>query len=442
MNLAFWMVSALLVAIAVAMVVWPLLRRSRGSGTTEQTALLREQLDALKSAHAAGLVADADFAARKQALSAAALALIDAPPASATKTSRSAVAIAIVLALAMPALVLVIYQQIGNPNALGFVGPGPGGASAPGNDGGMSADASGAPDLNKAADTLAAKLAANPQDGEGWMLLGRTYRAIERFTDAKAAFEKARALLPENPDLLAETAEVMGLSSDPRTLAGEPERLLDRALEIDANNQNAMFLKGLARAQADDPSAAEALWERMLPMMETGSSSQISVIEQLNIVRGRLGKAPMPVPTATDGSAAAPMAAAATAAAAPATTPPPVSAGPAAGIEVAVAISPELAAKVEANDVLFVFARAEAGPPMPLAIQRVPAGQLPITLKLDESMGMMAGMSLANFERVVIGARVSKSGNAQGQPGDLETLSAPIAWRSAGKVALTIDRVR
>ena len=65
-----------------------------------------------------------------------------------------------------------------------------------------------------------------------------------------------------------------------------------------------------------------------------------------------------------------------------------------------------------------------------------------ITLKLDESMGMMAGMSLANFERVVIGARVSKSGNAQGQPGDLETLSAPIAWRSAGKVALTIDRVR
>lgn len=432
MNLAFWIVSAVLVILALALVLWPLLRGARAPGTAAQTALLKDQLDALKAAHAAGLVADADFEARRKSLSAAALALIDAPQSASARAPLSVRVTAVLVILLLPLLTLVLYQQIGSPSGLAFSGPAAGGvAGNPGS--GMPTDASGAPDLSKAADTLAAKLAANPNDGEGWMLLGRTYRATERFAEAKAAFEKARALVPENADLLAESAEVMGLSAQPRSLAGEPEQLLDRALELDGNNQNALFLKGLARAQADDPGAAEQTWEKLLTMMDVGSEAQISVIDQLNVVRKRLGKDALPVPAAADGSSTPPMVAA---------EPPAASAGPAAGIDVAVAISPELASRVEANDVLFVFARADAGPPMPLAIQRLSAAQLPVELKLDESMGMVAGMSMANFERVVIGARVSKSGNAQGQPGDLETLSAPIEWRKAGKVSLTIDKVR
>lgn len=426
----FWILAALPVLVALALVVWPLLRAPRGGAVLARTALLREQLDALKSAHAAGLVDDAAFAAKQQELSAAALALVDAPPAPAG-ASRAARATALLLVLALPLATFWLYGEIGTPNALGFSGPGAP-ATAPADHG---SSTSNAPDLAKAAETLAARLKDQPDDGEGWALLARTYRAIERFADANDAYTRARALLPEDPDMLAEAAEAMGLSSNPRSLAGEPEKLVDRAIELDPENQNALFLKGLARAQADDAVAAEATWERLLGLMEPGSPAHSAVVEQLNIVRNRLGKAPMEVAAAAPPPQAAPAAPAA----------PPGNAQPdpdAAGIDVSVRIAPELADLVQAGDTLFVFARAEAGPPAPLAIQRRTAGELPLTLRLDESMGMIAGMSLAQFPRVVIGARVSTSGNAQPQPGDLEGLSAAIDWRAEGKVEIVISGVR
>jgi cytochrome c-type biogenesis protein CcmH len=114
----------------------------------------------------------------------------------------------------------------------------------------------------------------------------------------------------------------------------------------------------------------------------------------------------------------------------------------AAGIDVSVSIAPALAKQIGPNDVLYVYARADAGPPAPLAIQRLPALALPVAVRLDETMGMVQGLSLATFEKVVIGARVSKSGNATPQPGDFEGLSAAIAWREAGRIEIVIDKVR
>jgi cytochrome c-type biogenesis protein CcmH len=432
---SFWILAALLVVVALALVVWPLLRQPRGGAAKAQTALLREQLDALKSAHAAGLVDDSTFAAKQQALSAAALVLIEAPAAQAG-ASRIAKFTALLLVLALPATTFWLYDQIGTPNALGFKGPGSGTSVTADGD----AATSNAPDLAKAAETLAAKLATTPDDGEGWALLARTYRAIDRFPEANAAYTRARALLPEDPELLAEAAEAMGLSSNPRSLSGEPEKLVDRAIELDPTNQNALFLKGLARAQADDPVAAEATWERLLGLMQGGSPAQQAVIEQLNIVRERLGKGPMDAQ-----QAAAPIAPVAAPAAPVASAPMAGNSAPdpnAAGIDVTIKVAPELADLVQPGDTLFVFARAEAGPPAPLAIQRRAASELPLTLRLDESMGMIAGMSLAQFPRVVIGARLSRSGNAQPQPGDLEGLTAAMDWRAAGKVEIVIGNVR
>ncbi len=433
MTTSFWILAALLVVVALMLVVWPLLRPPRG-GAAAQTALLREQLDALKSAHAAGLVDDSTFAAKQKALSAAALALIEAPAAR-VGASRIAKFTALLLVLALPATTFWLYEQIGTPNALGFKGPGSGTSVTAEGD----AATSNAPDLAKAAEALAAKLATTPDDGEGWALLARTYRAIDRFPEANEAYTRARALLPEDPELLAEAAEAMGLSSNPRSLSGEPEKLVDRAIELSPTNQNALFLKGLARAQADDPAAAEATWERLLGLMEVGSPAQQAVVEQLNIVRSRLGKGPL------EAQAAAPTAPVATPAAPVAATPAAGNTPPdpnAAGIDVSIKVAPELADLVQPGDTLFVFARAEAGPPAPLAIQRRAASELPLTLRLDESMGMIAGMSLAQFPRVVIGARLSRSGNAQPQPGDLEGLTAAMDWRAAGKVEIVIGNVR
>lgn len=420
MNTMFGMLAALAVAAALALLLWPLLRAPKSGAVAAQTALLREQLDALKSAHAAGLVSEADFATRQQALSAAALQLIDQPARAKPALSGTARVVAVLLLLGVPAATLVLYEQVGTPNALGFSGPA---APAPAGTGEAASQA--APGLAQAAQTLAAKLRDNPQDGEGWALLARTHRAMEDFAAAAQAYERAIALLPENASLLVEAAESKGLSSSSRTLQGQPEQWVDRAIELEPENQDALFLKGLARAQADDPAAAESTWERLLKLMEPGSESQQAVVAQLNIVRARLGKEALATPAA----AAPPEAPSAPASKAP-------------GIDVTVRLADSLAGRVDADDVLFVFARAEQGPPAPLAIQRLAAAAIPVALRLDETMGMIAGMSLAQFPKVVVGARISKSGNAAPQPGDLEGLSAALDWRAAGRVEIVIDRVR
>lgn len=430
MSFSFWFLSALLVLIAVAVLLWPLLRKPRSGAIATQTSLLREQLDALKSAHASGLIDDASFQARQQALSAAALALIDSPATAPKPSTLPARATALILVLLIPLTTLWLYKEIGTPHALSFAGTSS--PAAPNAAGGAST--SNAPDLAKAADSLAAKMKDNPDDGPGWVLLARTYRAIERFPEASAAYSKALALVEADADVLAEAAEALGLSSSPRSLSGEPEKLVDQALALQADNQNALFLKGLARAQANDPEAAEAIWEKLLGLMEPGTPAQTAVVEQLNVVRGQLGKAAMDQPAMPSSAPAM--------AGASGPSAPPAGDASAAGIEVNVSIAPELAARVAPSDVLFVFARAESGPPAPLAIQRLAASALPLTVRLDESMGMIAGMSLAQFPRVVIGARVSKSGNAQAAPGDLEGLSAAIDWRATGKIDIVISTVK
>ena len=430
MSFSFWFLAALLILATLAVLLWPLLRQPRSGAIATQTALLREQLDALKSAHASGLIDDASFQTRQQALSAAALALIDSPSSNPARSTLAARATALILVLLIPLTTLWLYQKIGTPHALTFAGISA--SAAPDAAGGAST--SNAPDLAKAADSLAAKMKDNPEDGQGWVLLGRTYRAIERFPEASAAYAKALPLIDDDADVLAEAAEALGLSSSSRSLSGEPEALVDRALKVQPDNQNALFLKGLARAQANDPETAEAIWEKLLALMEPGTPAQSAVVEQLNVVRRQLGKEPQALPAMPTGTPAVAAAAAASAA--------PASSATAAGIDVNVSIAPELAARIQPSDVLFVFARAEAGPPAPLAIQRLAASQLPITIRLDETMGMIAGMSLAQFPRVIIGARVSKSGNAQASPGDLEGLSAALDWRAAGKVDIVISTVK
>jgi cytochrome c-type biogenesis protein CcmH len=425
-SAAFALWSALAVLIAVCIVVWPLLRPGH-SPTAARAQLLRERLDALNSAHACGLVSDAEFAHRREALAAEALALIDAPAGLAARPKSALIASA-VLVLILPAATYLVYARIGTPHAIAFDGVV---APVAGGHAGDGASAS-APDLAQAAERLKARLEAHPEDGEGWALLARTYRAIENFAAADAAFDQARALLPANAILLTEAAEAKGLASNPRSLVGAPEGLVDEALKLEPENPNALFLKGLARLQDGDAAAAIVQWEKLLPLLEPASEAATAVTMQINGARERLGMPPLDRPMAAVDPQAG-------------EEPSPAAAKPASpvpGIDVAVSIAPALASQIAPNDVLYVFARAESGPPAPLAIQRLPAAALPVSVRLDTTMGMIQGLSLERFEKVIIGARVSKSGNATPQPGDLEGFSAAIAWREAGRVEIVIDRVR
>jgi cytochrome c-type biogenesis protein CcmH len=110
-------------------------------------------------------------------------------------------------------------------------------------------------------------------------------------------------------------------------------------------------------------------------------------------------------------------------------------------LHVEVALDPKLANKLTPGDVLFVYAKAASGPPMPLAIQRMDATKLPVSVTLTDGMGMLPSMKLSQFPQVVVGARVSKSGNALPQSGDLQVLSKPLAVTTTDPIKLTIDQV-
>jgi cytochrome c-type biogenesis protein CcmH len=145
--------------------------------------------------------------------------------------------------------------------------------------------------------------------------------------------------------------------------------------------------------------------------------------------RAAAGMAPDTPPSAQTAAPAAP--------AAPTT---PTTALPGAGLRVAVSLDPALAARVQPGDTLFVFARAAEGPRMPLAIVRQPAGTAAVEVTLDDSSAMAPQFKLSGFPRVVVGARISRSGNATPQPGDLEGLSDPMD--SHGTARIMIDRIR
>jgi len=106
-----------------------------------------------------------------------------------------------------------------------------------------------------------------------------------------------------------------------------------------------------------------------------------------------------------------------------------------------VALDPALAAQAAPEDTVFIFARAAQGPPMPLAIVRLQVKDLPTDVTLDDSQAMMPAMKLSNYAEVVVGARVSKRGDALPASGDLQVLSDALQTQSTAAVSLTIDQV-
>jgi len=208
--------------------------------------------------------------------------------------------------------------------------------------------------------------------------------------------------------LLADLADVLAMTRGQR-LQGEPEKLVLRALELDPQNLKALALAGTAAFERKDFAAAVRYWQRMLPLVAPGSEDARSVHASIEEAKSLLN-----------------------AGAAPAAAP--------SGLRGEVRLSPELKAKVSPDDTVFIFARAAQGPPLPLAVKRAKAQELPLAFVLDDSMAMAPGMRLSGFPRVIVGARISRSGNATPQPGDLQGASATVA-NDASSVTVVIDSV-
>ncbi len=286
------------------------------------------------------------------------------------------------------------------------------------------------------AETLAARLANDDSDAEGWLLLARSYASLGRLQEAVLAYAKSSALAPGNADLLIEYANTLSAAHD-RDFSGEPQALIRRALTIDPDNLNALALAGAAAMHAGNRQEAARNWTRLSELIPAQSPMQ----RRLQGLIGQISAAPQPAAVMPTGHPANGQPAGMPAGHPSIDQPGPLqSAEPAAAIRGTVTMVDRLAARVSPVDTLFVFARASDGPAMPLAIQRTNAAGWPASFALDDSRAMAPGLLMSAYERFDVIARISRAGNATPQPGDLEGRIESIALGSHD-VRVVIDRV-
>jgi cytochrome c-type biogenesis protein CcmH len=401
--IAFWVFGAVLAAGALFLVLRPMLRQRSGAGVSRRAsniAIYRDQQRELDADLAAGKLAPADHERSRAELESRLLEDVDAA-AEAPPPRAVGRPFAVALGVAIPACALALYLLVGTPGA---IVPGP-------------AQAKVTPEQIEAMVAgLAARLRENPEDTEGWKMLGRSYAVLGRFADAVSAYAKAAQRAPRDAPMLADFADVLAMSRG-GSLEGEPEQLIRRALEIEPTNLKALALAGTAAYDRKDFKGAAGYWQRMLPLVPADS-------EDARVIRSNVDEA-----SKLAGIAAPPVAATPAAA---------VTAGP--GLRGRVRVADGLNGKFGPDDTLFVYARAAGGPPMPLAVLRRRARELPLEFALDDSMAMAPGMSLSAHPRVVITARISRTGNAIPQPGDLTGASPQIANDAQG-VNVVVDTI-
>jgi cytochrome c-type biogenesis protein CcmH len=409
----FTVLAATLLALALAWLLPPLLRRGPSSAATRtgaNLAVLREQRAQLDAELAAGSL---NAEQHRAALAEVERRVIEEEAAAeAPAAAGRAGPTAWVLALGVPLLAAGLYTQIGEPDALA---PPPAAAVA-------SDPAASAAEVERLVEALAQRMEAQPGDPNGWRLLARTYAAMGRYEDASRTYARLMTMLPPDAQLMADYADVLAVAQGNRT-EGEPMRLVEQALKLDPDNVKALAIAGGDAFERGDRAAALAYWQRAKalapPDSPIGEAMARSIAEVMAISP----------------------AAAAPASAPPAASEPSTASAAAATLSGRVSVAPALAVRVAPTDTVFVFARAAEGPRMPLAIRRFPASALPLEFTLDDATAMAPELKLSRFDRVVVGARISKSGDALPQPGDLLTQTEPLAPGRSG-LDLVIDRVQ
>jgi cytochrome c-type biogenesis protein CcmH len=400
--IAFWIAGGLFVAVAVLLFVLPLLR-SRGGDRVSQSAaniaIYRDQLRELEADLRAGSLSAEHYEKARREIEARLLEDLSRPDTAPVLRHKWRAA-AIALAFAIPLCTVGLYFIVGNPQALSL-------ADADATAHGVSAQ-----QIQAMVVRLAERLKANPEDGQGWVMLGRSYGALGRYDEAAKAYANAVQRLPGDAQVLADYADVLGMTQGEH-LQGKPESIIERALKVDPDNTKALALAGAVAFEKKDYRNAVDNWEHLLRLVpqdsEFARSVGASIAEARDLDDRTSGRPVAPVPSAA-----------------------------ASGVSGVVKLAPALAEKVAPTDTVFIFARAAEGPRMPLAIMRKQARELPATFLLDDSMAMAPDMKLSNFPQLVVGARVSKSSNATPQPGDLQGMSRSVANGSTG-ITVVID---
>lgn len=384
----FVALASLLALGALAFVLPPLLRERGGAARARESAnaaIYRAELAELRAERARGALDEQEYRRAVGELEQRVLAETARAEGEARGGRRPGAALAI--GVLLPLATAAGYVAFGTPLALdpqvrAARAPSPG-------------------DLHSLVEQLWERMQRDPQDADGWALLGRSLAALGDHARAAQAFAEGARRDPSDAALLADYAEALALARG-RRLEGEPLALARRALELDPDHVKALALAGAGEYQAGNPAAAVRYWERLLARISAESEFARELRSSLDEARRLAGEAQARKSPAPGGAAAV-------------------------AVSGIVSLDPKLAARVAPGDTVFVIARPAEGGRMPLAVARTTVAELPYRFRLDDSMAMVPGAKLSAQSRIVVAARVSRSGNAAPQKGDIEGVSALVA---------------
>lgn len=395
----FWLAAGLLLLVAMAFLLIPLLRGRRAQTEEDRTALnvalYKERLAELAAEHAAGILDDAQLQAGRNEASRELLADTEGDGERRSRLGRVAPLIAVVL---LPLLGLGLYLHWGASDKLALAREF---AQPPHSMEEMTAR------LEKA-------VKAQPDSAEGWYFLGRTYMTQERFTDAAAAFERAATLSGRQAEVLGQWAQALYFANG-KKMAGQPQTVADEALKQDPHEVTTLGLLGIAAFEDKRYADAAGYWQRLVEVLPADDPSREAIQSGIERARQRLAERGESLPEAP---------------AAPASN--------GLQLKVEVSLSDAVKGQVKPDDSVFVFARAVNGPPMPLAVKRLKVADLPRAVTLSDADAMMPQLKLSAFPNVELVARVSRAGNAIS--GEWIGRSQPLSTAAgAGDQAVTID---
>jgi cytochrome c-type biogenesis protein CcmH len=381
----FWFLAAALMAVTMAGLLWPLLRQPSGTAVADRPApalrdVYRDQLRELDADLRAGTLSPARHAEARDEL---ARRLLDdtGEPGMAPRGHRASALLAAALLALLPSAAILLYLHLGNPVALW-------GADD------MHAADDGQHELSVAqiegmVNQLATRLRDKPDDPEGWSMLARSYTALQRYDDAAAAYDRAIALAPDVAALRSDYADVLA-SVNGGSLEGPAMEQIRRALALDPDDPKGLALAASAAAERGETGQAIAYWERLYRLLPPDSQTAARVAANLAAAKG-IAKAPV-----------------------------------AASISGTLALAPDAGRTPGPDETVFLYARALDGPRMPLAVLRRTVRDLPLRFTLDDSQALTPERKLSGQEQVMVEARISASGNAAPQAGDLVGQAGPV----------------
>lgn len=380
----FGFYALILLLMALGFITVPLLLGgpvARESDDSANIALAQSKLRELRAELKAGNLTQAQFAAAKHEVEVGLYRDMQGDKQQNPLTGNGRW-LAVPLLFVVPIVALGLYAQLGDFRA--FM-PQPQAASQ---NAGVTED-----QINQMVAKLAARMRENPDDLQGWIMLGRSYKTLKRFGEAVEAYRKALALDKTNADVLLQLADTLAMASG-GGLQGEPSELIEQAIKLDPDNEMGMWLAGLSKAESGDYDAAIALWKKLQQHYQPGSRDHQEVQQLIDTALERSGKS------------------------AETAKPAPAPASASSNVNVRVALGERFKNQVNPDDSVLIYVKAASGPKMPLAVVKKQVRDLPLEISFDDSMAMVPGMTVSSFDKVVVTARVSRSGNAMPSSGE------------------------